>query len=316
MNMLKKATIGFALTTMVVSAVVSNLSSVFAQTSLVPLKLYWSPQRGDNFTTATTKGEQDALAAGYTFARIEACALPKPEAGTVPLKLYWSPQRGDNFTTATTKGEQDALAAGYTFARVEGYAFTKQVAGTVPLKLYWSPQRGDNFTTATTKGEQDALAAGYTFARVEGYVYPNSRCDGSATAQAKTDVVVRMTTGSDDLRGDGNHAFISLNLTNGSSTPEVNLGGGFNQNSVVERRVTFTSSEPISLNQIRSVTIRHDGRPRSRHPFDNYDEWDLQRISVSFADGRNIYNSVNDPAKRSFVQRFNGQTRQIVLPRQ
>lgn len=136
----------------------------------------------------------------------------------------------------------------------------------------------------------------------------------STTSQTETNVVVRMTTGSDDLRG-GNNAFISLNLVNGSRF-EVPLGGGFSKNSVVERRVTFTSREPISLNQIRSITIRHDGSPRSGHPFDNYDEWDLQKISVSLADGRNIYNSVNDRARSRFVQRFNGQTRQIVLPRQ
>ncbi len=89
MNLFSKViTIGFAFTTMLTSAVVSNLSSVSAQTSLVPLKLYWSPQRGDNFTTGTTKGEQDALAAGYTFARVEGYAFTKQVAGTVPLKLY------------------------------------------------------------------------------------------------------------------------------------------------------------------------------------------------------------------------------------
>ncbi len=124
-----------------------------------------------------------------------------------------------------------------------------------------------------------------------------------------------MTTGSDDLRG-GNNAFISLNLVDGTSTREVSLGGGFGQNSVVERRVTFTSKNPISPNQIRSVTIRHDGRPRPGHSGDTYDNWDLQRISVSLADGRNIYNSVNDKPRSLFVQRFTGETRQIVLPRQ
>lgn len=308
MNIFSKVTVGFALTTMVISAVVSNLNSVSAQTSLIPLKLYWSAERGDNFTTGTRKGEEDALAARYTFARVEACALPKPQSGTVPLKLYWSAERGDNFTTGTRKGEEDALAARYTLARVEGYAFKDPVAGTVPLKLYWSAKRGDNFTTATRKGEQDALAAGYTFAGVQGYVYPASRCESSAT-----NVVVRMTTGSDDLRG-GNNAFITLNLKDGTSTSEISLGGGFNQNSLVERKISF--KESVSLDQIKSVTIRHDGSPRPGEPFDTYDNWDLQRISISLADGRNIYNSVNDPARRSFVQRFTGQTRQIVLPKQ
>ena len=86
-----------------------------------PLKLYWNPTNGDNFTTATDKGEQDALSAGYQFARIEGYVFSTVQVGTVPLKLYWNPTNGDNFTTATDKGEQDALSAGYQFARIEGY---------------------------------------------------------------------------------------------------------------------------------------------------------------------------------------------------
>ncbi|MEA5571102.1 hypothetical protein [Calothrix sp. UHCC 0171] len=134
----------------------------------------------------------------------------------------------------------------------------------------------------------------------------------STSALAETNIVVQMTTGSDDLRG-GNNAFISLNLVDGTSTPEVSLGGGFGQNSRVRKRVTFRRT--VSLAQIRSITIRHDGSPRRGHPADGYDNWDLQKVSASLA-GRNIYNSVNDGPRSQFVQRFTGQTRQIVLPRQ
>ncbi|BDA70541.1 hypothetical protein RIVM261_073950 [Rivularia sp. IAM M-261] len=134
----------------------------------------------------------------------------------------------------------------------------------------------------------------------------------SGAALAETNVVVRMTTGSDDLRG-GNNAYMTLNLESGASTSEVRLGGGFGQNSAVRRTATFR--ETVSLDQIRSITIRHDGSPRSGHPFDGYDNWDLQRISVSL-NGRNIYNSVNDPGRSRFVHRFTGNARQIVLPRQ
>jgi hypothetical protein len=140
-----------------------------------------------------------------------------------------------------------------------------------------------------------------------------------SAASAATNLLVRLTTGSDDLRG-GNNAFIRLNLTDGTSTAtERRLGGGFGQNSVVSKCVTF--SETLSLNQIRSVTIRHDGSPRPGQPFDNYDNWDLQALTVSLADSRcnpvsNIYNSANDPRRRRFVQRFTGDTRQIVLRRQ
>jgi hypothetical protein len=136
------------------------------------LKLYWSPERGDNFTEITADGERDALAAGYVFMRIEGYAFPSSQPNTVPLRLYWSSFRGDNFTTATPDGEKSALEAGYTYIRDEGYVYPDQQPGTVPLKLFWSPERANNFTTATAQGEQDALNAGYQLVRVEGYVPP------------------------------------------------------------------------------------------------------------------------------------------------
>ncbi|WP_125152032.1 hypothetical protein [Clostridium rectalis] len=138
-----------------------------------PLILFWSSQRGDNFTTATSQGKNDALAAKYQPIRVEGYIFPYEAPGTVPLKLYWSSTRGDNFTTATSQGEKDALAAGYKFVRVEGYIFPNHIPGTVPLKLFWSSNRNDNFTTATAQGEKDALTAGYKFIRNEGYILPH-----------------------------------------------------------------------------------------------------------------------------------------------
>lgn len=138
----------------------------------VPLQLYWSAQRGDNFTTATAQGRAGARAAGYTFVRVESYVYRQQVPGTVPLQLYWSAERGDNFTTAMAQGRADARAAGYSFVRVEGYVYRQQVPGTVPLQLYWSAERGDNFTTATAQGRADARAAGYVYVRVEGYVFP------------------------------------------------------------------------------------------------------------------------------------------------
>ncbi len=138
----------------------------------VPLNLYYSPARGDNFTTGTTAGEQSAQGAGYSFAGIEGYGFRDPQPGTVPLKLYWSAARGDNFTTASAQGEHAALANGYVFVRVEAYIYPTQQPGTVPLKNYWSQVRGDNFSTATQTGEQNARDAGYAFAWIEGYVFP------------------------------------------------------------------------------------------------------------------------------------------------
>ena len=135
------------------------------------LRLYWNPNREDNFTTATLQGRNDAKAAGYQFIRNEGYCFPEWRKGTKALKLYWNPNREDNFTTATPQGRNDAKAAGYQFIRIEGYCFRKWRKGTRALKLYWNPNREDNFTTATKQGEADAKAAGYQFIRIEGYVY-------------------------------------------------------------------------------------------------------------------------------------------------
>jgi hypothetical protein len=97
-------------------------NSVNAQ-ELVPLELYWSSQREDNFVTTTPQGGNSAIEAGYNYVRVEACVFSKQQPGTVPLNLYWSDKRGDNFTTATSIGAQSARQAGYNFARVEGYAY-------------------------------------------------------------------------------------------------------------------------------------------------------------------------------------------------
>jgi hypothetical protein len=135
-----------------------------------PLKLFWNPDREDNFTTASTEGEQAALATGYVFVRNEGYVFAAQQPNTIPLKLFWNEAREDNCVIASAQGEQDALAAGYIFVRIEGYIFADEQPGTMPLKLFWSAARGDNFTTGTVQGEQDALAAGYSFARIEGHV--------------------------------------------------------------------------------------------------------------------------------------------------
>ena len=54
----------------------------------VPLKLYWSQARGDNFTTGTEVGEQSAIASQYQYIREEGRAYSAPTArhpALVPL---------------------------------------------------------------------------------------------------------------------------------------------------------------------------------------------------------------------------------------
>jgi hypothetical protein len=143
------------------------------ETDLVPLKLYWSAERGDNYATATPLGEARAKAAGYQFAGIQGYIFSTPRSGTIPLKTYWSAQRGDHFTTATAEGERAAVAAGYVFFQFEGFIYATQQPGTVPLKTFWSVERGDNFTTATALGEENARRDSYRLAYSEGYILRN-----------------------------------------------------------------------------------------------------------------------------------------------
>lgn len=144
-------------------------------------------------------------------------------------------------------------------------------------------------------------------------------------AQIFDRVYIVLTTGSDDLRG-GNHAFISINFADGTSSDEVALttnsgaSGSFGQNGVVSGYWQFQDQE--DFNTITGITIRHDGSPRAGQPFDTYDNWDLKAIRVSAMTdsggprGVNIYNSRNDPNRRTNVIRFTGDRRSIVLQRQ
>jgi hypothetical protein len=89
--------------------------------ALVPLRLYYSDEQRDNFTTATDQGRRDAEAAGYRFVREEGIVDNDHVPDSVPLRLYYSDEQRDNFTTATDQGRRDAEAAGYRFVRFEGY---------------------------------------------------------------------------------------------------------------------------------------------------------------------------------------------------
>jgi hypothetical protein len=46
------------------------------QPGTVPLYLYWSDARQDNFVTATAQGIADAVAAGYQRVRVEGYVFP------------------------------------------------------------------------------------------------------------------------------------------------------------------------------------------------------------------------------------------------
>ena len=91
----------------------------------VPLYLYYSNTRKDNFITATAEGIRAAEAGGYRKVRIEGYVLKtvKPEYQHLykPLWLYYHDTRKDNFTIATPEGMRTAEAGGYRKVRIEGY---------------------------------------------------------------------------------------------------------------------------------------------------------------------------------------------------
>jgi hypothetical protein len=127
---------------------------------------------------------------------------------------------------------------------------------------------------------------------------------------ASTVIKVSLTTGGDDLRGGGNTAHITFNFADGTTSPEYNLGGGFAMNSVVTKNITITPNI-TNLNQVTSVMIRHNGSPRAEQPFDTYDNWDLQRLRVSFVIGNVEQIIVNESGNP--IVRFTGQMRNRVF---
>ncbi|MBL7816511.1 MAG: hypothetical protein JNL70_15940 [Saprospiraceae bacterium] len=115
---------------------------------------------------------------------------------------------------------------------------------------------------------------------------------GSTPPPTTSSVKVYLTTGSDDLRG-GNNAFMTVNYTDGTSSPEYSLGGGFGQNSMITKAVTI-NKVVASVADIKSITIRHDGSPRAGNPFDMYDNWDLQVLRVALVMPTVEQNIVNE----------------------
>lgn len=117
---------------------------------------------------------------------------------------------------------------------------------------------------------------------------------------------VYLTTGSDDLRG-GNAAYLTVHYTDGSSSFEFALGGGYKQNSTKTIPINLRRSV-ANVSAIKSITVRHDGSPRAGQPFDSYDNWDLQSIRVALVlpngEERNVINLTSNP-----VVRFTGELR-------
>jgi hypothetical protein len=98
----------------------------------VPIYSWWSPSRGDNFTTTQSAwaGPGDRRAPDYGFVRVDGYLhdprLPQP-TGTIPVYSWWSPGRQDNRMTNARDWAgplRATRAPDYTCFRLEGYALT------------------------------------------------------------------------------------------------------------------------------------------------------------------------------------------------
>lgn len=88
-------------------------------------------------------------------------------------------------------------------------------------------------------------------------------------------VNVRITTGSDDLRG-GSQAYGSFQVTGGATLPKVSLnsGAGFAGNSVHTSTISLSGTR--SLGSLTGFTLEWDGAPRNI--FDSYDNWNADQL--------------------------------------
>ena len=128
----------------------------------------------------------------------------------------------------------------------------------------------------------------------------------ATTLNAGTIMKVTLKTGGDDLRGNGNAAYITVNFTDGTTSPEYPLGGGFANNSVVNKNITLAVNIS-NLSEIKNVVLRHNGSPRAGFPVDTYDNWDLNGIKVALAmygGDQTFVNQSDNP-----LVRFTGQLR-------
>jgi hypothetical protein len=131
-------------------------------------------------------------------------------------------------------------------------------------------------------------------------------------ALATTFLMVNMTTGADDLRG-GNRAYITMVLRDGTVIPErplVTTRGLAGGSRTGVRAIRFP--EDVDLSRIAAFRIRHDGSPRSGHPFDTYDNWDLRAVTITAR--RSSGATVSYRSSGALVHRFTGESRQVDLP--
>ncbi|NOT38337.1 MAG: DUF3421 domain-containing protein [Saprospiraceae bacterium] len=98
---------------------------------------------------------------------------------------------------------------------------------------------------------------------------PPSNCIWTINSVNLQSMEIVINTGIDDLRG-GNTASVEYS----TGTHIINSG---------EWRGNSENRKVININPFGSnysIKVKHDGSPRNGHPFDTYDNWDMNRIQV------------------------------------
>ena len=127
-----------------------------------------------------------------------------------------------------------------------------------------------------------------------------------------------ITTGNDDFRA-GSTVFFSVNLNNGVSLPEVQINTSnerYSNNFSVS--VSRNLDRVVELASIRSITLRFNGN--NGRAWLSADSWNLDAIQIALIDAtgnaHRIYNSREDPNRRTLVARFTSSFQQLELMRQ
>jgi hypothetical protein len=131
----------------------------------VEFRQYYHAGNRDYILSTPGRSESDAIAAGYSFVRIEGYIPDK-----VPYSLLWTYSSSANDKVMT--GQNSNLAAslggqGYSYVGIGGAAWNFQLPGTAPLKNFlktgggWGAGFRDHFTLAHASSESTATISGY-----------------------------------------------------------------------------------------------------------------------------------------------------------
>lgn len=163
----------------ILTAVLSLATMAVNAQQTVPLHTWYSPSRGDYFTTSDpfwAGRTGDRKSPDYTFVRVEGQvfnpASPHPDG--IPLYSWWNPQRGDNFLTSDPawRGRPGDVKDGYSLTRIEGYVYRTPLAGTVPLQTFWNRETQDNYASSDAMYGHGRTPRGYVGPTVAGYILP------------------------------------------------------------------------------------------------------------------------------------------------